>query len=102
MNIFGGDKNKLKYAVIIAVVVVVVVGVLGAATYRRFGSQRDQNGGPSQKTGCDWRPGKDLGLCERILGAYYNGEKCVWVNGCSSGGENIPFTSLTECAAQCK
>lgn len=55
-----------------------------------------------EKTGCEWRPTKDYGLCEGILGYYYDGERCGGISGCSPKGDQIPFDSMEECEALCK
>jgi hypothetical protein len=55
-----------------------------------------------EKTGCDWRPTKDLGPCLAIQGVYYNGEKCVVISGCGRNGEAIPFQTMEECKTLCE
>jgi hypothetical protein len=52
-------------------------------------------------TGCDWRPAQDYGACEMILGAYYNGQQCEWLSGCSVD-EEIPFESIVQCQSMCE
>ena len=96
MNIFGESKVKI-YIFFLAIITLVAAGGIFAL---RYFSERTP--GISVKTGCDWRPTEDYGLCERILGAYYNGEKCVWLSGCSAEGEIIPFKLIEDCRAQCE
>jgi hypothetical protein len=49
---------------------------------------------------CTWRPSRDYGACEMFLGAYFNGENCVGLSGCSSDGD-IPFATGEQCKKYC-
>lgn len=56
----------------------------------------------SGKAACSWRPTKDYGACEMLLGYYYNGNSCVAAGGCGTYGDVIPFGTLKECAVVCE
>lgn len=53
-------------------------------------------------TACDWRPSRTYyGACEMYLGAYFDGQKCVGVSGCSTYGDVFPFDSIDQCRTTC-
>lgn len=51
---------------------------------------------------CNWRPTKDYGSCDMVLGLYYNGYRCVSLSGCDTNGDLIPFDSEDKCVLLCE
>ena len=59
--------------------------------------------GEEKTTICDWRPNiAKYGQCEKMLGYYYDGEKCRSLSGCDLTGDKVPFLSMEECKNQCE
>ncbi len=50
---------------------------------------------------CEWRPTENYGLCDAVLGYYYNGQSCVALSGCINQDNKIPFISQNECNIKC-
>jgi len=50
---------------------------------------------------CEWRPTQDYGSCEKALGLYYDGNTCVYISGCDTRGDIIPFHTIRECNDAC-
>jgi len=97
-------KTSKSLSVLIIVVVIIVIGI-GAYIY--FMQTEEQgnvnvvsNSAKQFVTPCNWQPTKDYGLCEMSLGAYFDGNECVALSGCTKD-DTIPYTTLEDCKLDC-
>lgn len=98
--------TKSKAILWIGLIFIVLAG-MAIAVYFVFVQAEDQgnvnvvsNSAKQFITPCNWQPTKDYGLCEMSLGAYFDGEKCVAISGCTKD-DTIPYTTLEDCELDC-
>jgi len=101
-------KTNIKYILIVVILAAIAGG--GVLAYQYWWATKQESKLMEfpeikfpKKAVCDWRPDiAKYGQCEKMLGYYYDGERCQPLSGCDLKGDKVPFLSIEECKKQCE